>query len=161
MTETKKSAKRTSANETSSGALTKEELAALKETVRERKAAARRGKRADKADGERDVLAKIAEMPKPDRVMAERIHKLVKANAPELSPRTWYGMPAYANKDGKVVCFFTAADKFKSRYASFGFNEAANLDDGNMWPTSFALTKLTAADEAKIAALVKRAASED
>jgi uncharacterized protein YdhG (YjbR/CyaY superfamily) len=100
-------------------------------------------------------------MPEADRVMAERIHKLVEANAPELSPKTWYGMPAYANKDGKVVCFFTAADKFKSRYASFGFNEAANLDDGNMWPTSFALTKLTAADEARIGALVKRAARED
>ena len=150
MTETKKSA---------SGALTKEELAALKETVKERKAAARRGKRADKADGERDVLAKIAEMPKPDRVMAERIHKLVKANAPELTPRTWYGMPAYANQDGKVVCFFTAADKFKSRYASFGFEEAAKLDDGNLWPTAFALKKLTATDEARIAALVKKAVS--
>jgi uncharacterized protein YdhG (YjbR/CyaY superfamily) len=159
MNDTKKSAKRTSATETSSGALTKEELAALKETVKERKAAARRGKRGDKADGERDLLAKIAEMPKSDRVMAERIHEIVKAEAPELSPKTWYGMPAYANKDGKVVCFFTAADKFKSRYASFGFEEAAKLDDGNMWPTAFALTKLTASEEAKIAALVKKAAS--
>jgi uncharacterized protein YdhG (YjbR/CyaY superfamily) len=159
MKDTKKSAKSTTATGTSSSALTKEELAALKETVQERKAAARRGKRADQADGERDVLAKMAEMPVPDRSMAERIHKLVKASAPELSPRTWYGMPAYANKDGKIVCFFTPADKFKSRYATFGFEEAANLDDGNMWPTSFALTKLTAADEAKIAALVKKAAS--
>ena len=159
MNDTQKSAKRKGASETSSSALTKEELAALKETVKERKAATRRGKGADKADGERDVLAKIAEMPKADRVMAERIHELVKANAPELAPRTWYGMPAYANQDGKVVCFFTAADKFKSRYASFGFEEAAKLDDGNMWPTAFALTKLTAADEARIAALVKKAAS--
>ena len=159
MNDTKKSAKGTSATATSSSALSQEELAALKETVKERKTAARRGKGADKADGERDVLAKIAEMPAPDRSMAERIHKLVKASAPELSPRTWYGMPAYANKDGKVVCFFTAADKFKSRYASFGFEESANLDDGNMWPTAFALTKLTAADEARIAALVKKAVS--
>ena len=157
MKDTKRSAKSTTATATSSGALTQEELAALKETVKERKTAARRGKGADKADGERDVLAKIAEMPAPDRSMAERIHKLVKASAPELSPRTWYGMPAYANKDGKVVCFFTAADKFKSRYASFGFEESANLDDGNMWPTAFALKKLTAADEARIAALVKKA----
>ena len=159
MKDTKRSAKSTTATATSSSALSQEELAALKETVKERKTAARRGKGADKADGERDVLAKIAEMPAPDRSMAERIHKLVKANAPELSPRTWYGMPAYANKDGKVVCFFTAADKFKSRYASFGFEESANLDDGNMWPTAFALTKLTAADEARIAALVKKAVS--
>jgi uncharacterized protein YdhG (YjbR/CyaY superfamily) len=159
MKDTKRSAKSTTATATSSSALSQEELAALKETVKERKTAARRGKGADKADGERDVLAKIAEMPAPDRSMAERIHKLVKASAPELSPRTWYGMPAYANKDGKVVCFFTAADKFKSRYASFGFEESANLDDGNMWPTAFALTKLTAADEARIAALVKKAVS--
>ena len=159
MKDTKRSAKSITATDKSSSALTQEELAALKETVKERKTAARRGKGADKADGERDVLAKIAEMPAPDRSMAERIHKLVKASAPELSPRTWYGMPAYANKDGKVVCFFTAADKFKSRYASFGFEESANLDDGNMWPTAFALTKLTAADEARIAALVKKAVS--
>ena len=159
MRDTKKSAKRTTASKTSSGTLTKEELAALQETVKERKAAARRGKGADRADGERDVLAKIAEMPKPDRLIAERIHKLVKASAPELTPRTWYGMPAYANQDGKIVCFFTAADKFKSRYASFGFEEAATLDDGNMWPTAFALKKLTAADEKRIAALVKKAVS--
>jgi uncharacterized protein YdhG (YjbR/CyaY superfamily) len=158
MNETKKSAKRTSTNDASSGTLTKEELAALKETVKERKTAARRGKGGDKADGERDVLAKIAEMPNPDRAMAERIHKIVKEHAPELTPRTWYGMPAWANQAGKVVCFFTAADKFKSRYASFGFEEAANLDDGNMWPTAFALTKMTDAEEAKIAALVKKAA---
>ena len=126
----------------------------MKEPAKELKAAARRG--ADKADGERDVLAKIAEMPKSDRVMAERIHAIVKASAPDLSPKTWYGMPAYA-RDGKVICFFKAADKFKSRYATFGFNEDANLDDGSMWPTSWALTKLTPADEAKIVALVKKA----
>jgi uncharacterized protein YdhG (YjbR/CyaY superfamily) len=158
MKDTKKPARRTR-TDTSSGALTEEELAALKETVQERKAAARRGKTADKAaEGEADVLAKIAEMTAPDRSIATRIHKLVKASAPELSPRTWYGMPAYANKDGKVVCFFTPAEKFKSRYASFGFEEAANLDDGNMWPTAFAVTKLTAAEEARIGALVKKAA---
>jgi uncharacterized protein YdhG (YjbR/CyaY superfamily) len=155
MPDTRKSAKRTS---TKAETLTPEELAALKETVKERKAAAGRG-RSGKADGEADVLAKIKEMPKSDRAMAERIHSIVKANAPDLSPKTWYGMPAYANAAGKVVCFFTAAAKFKSRYASFGFEEAANLDDGNMWPTAFALKKLTAADEAKIAELVKRAAS--
>jgi uncharacterized protein YdhG (YjbR/CyaY superfamily) len=153
---TKKTAKRTTATDKRSNTLTGEELAALKETVQERKAAARRG-RAGKADGESDLLAKIAEMPEPDRSMAERIHAIVKASAPDLTPKTWYGMPAYANKDGKVVCFFTAADKFKSRYATFGFNDDANLDEGNMWPTSFALVKLTAADEARIGALVKRA----
>ena len=124
----------------------------MRERAREVKAA--RGK----ADGERDVLAKIAEMPEPDRAMAERLHALIKASAPALSPRTWYGMPAYA-KDGKVVCFFQPAQKFKSRYATFGFNDDAKLDEGTMWPTSFALTKLTAADEAKVAALVKKAVS--
>ncbi len=128
----------------------------MQEHAKEMKAEARRGK--DKADGERDVLAKIAEMPKSDRVMAERIHAVVKASAPDLSPKTYYGMPAYA-RDGKVVCFFQAADKFKSRYATFGFNDDANLDEGSMWPTSWALTKLTAADEAKIGALVKKAVS--
>ena len=133
-----------------------DEMAAMKERAKEQKAAARRG--AEAADGERDVLAKIAEMPKPDRVMAERIHAIVKASAPDLAAKTWYGMPAYA-KDGKLICFFKAADKFKSRYATFGFEETANLDDGTMWPTSWALTKLTAADEAKIGALVKKAAS--
>ena len=147
----------TKGNTARSAALTAEELAALKETVKERKAAARRG--AGKADGEADVLAKIAEMPKSDRVMAERIHAIVKASAPALSPKTWYGMPAYANEDGKVICFFTPAAKFKSRYASFGFNDDANLDEGTMWPTSWALTKLTAADEARIGALVKKAVS--
>ena len=154
MKDTKKPAKRTTRTDTSAGVLTEEELAALKETVQERKAEARRGAR--KADGERDVLEKIAEMPKSDRAMAERIHAIVKANAPGLAPKTWYGMPAYA-KDGKIVCFFQAADKFKSRYASFGFNDDANLDEGTMWPTSWALTELTAADEARIGALVKKA----
>jgi uncharacterized protein YdhG (YjbR/CyaY superfamily) len=154
---TQKSAKRTAAIDESSGGLTDEELAALKETVQERKAAVRRGSRG-KADGEADVLAKIAEMPEPDRSMAERIHAVVKASAPALSPKTWYGMPAYA-RDGKVVCFFTSADKFKSRYATFGFNDTANLDEGAMWPTSFALKELTPAEEAKIAALVRKAVS--
>ena len=156
MKDTKKPAKRATRTDTSAGVLTEEELAALKETVQERKAEARHGAR--KADGERDVLEKIAEMPAPDRAMAERIHAIIKASAPDLSPKTWYGMPAYA-KDGKIVCFFQAADKFKARYATFGFNDDANLDEGNMWPTSWALTKLTAADEAKIAALVKKAVS--
>jgi len=135
-----------------------EERAAMKERAKETKAAARRGKRGAEKDGEADVLAKIAEMPEPDRVMAERLHAIVKASAPDLSPRTWYGMPAYANEAGKVVCYFTPASKFKSRYATFGFNDDANLDDGTMWPTSFALTKLTAADEKRIGALVKQAA---
>jgi len=153
-----KSTKRTTGRDTTSAGLTDEERAALKETLQERKAAARRGPRAGKADGESDVLAKIAEMPEPDRSMAERIHAIVKANAPELSPRTWYGMPAYA-KDGKVVCYFQSADKFKSRYATFGFNDDAHLDEGTMWPTSWALTKLTAADAARIGALVKKAVS--
>jgi len=135
-----------------------EERAAMKERAKETKAAARRGKRGAAKDGEADVLAKIAEMPEPDRVMAERLHAIVKASAPDLSPRTWYGMPAYANEAGNVVCYFTPASKFKSRYATFGFNDDANLDDGTMWPTSFALTKLTAADEKRIGALVKQAA---
>jgi uncharacterized protein YdhG (YjbR/CyaY superfamily) len=118
----------------------------------------RRGPRADKADGESAVLAKIAEMPEPDRAMANRLHATIKASAPDLSPRTWYGMPAYA-KDGKVVCFFQSADKFKSRYATFGFSDKANLDEGAMWPTSFALKELTATEEARIVALVKKAVS--
>jgi uncharacterized protein YdhG (YjbR/CyaY superfamily) len=129
---------------------TAEERAAMKERARELKAAK------SKADEENDVLAKIAEMPDADRAMAERVHAIVKASAPTLSPKTWYGMPAYA-KDGKVVCFFQSANKFKSRYATFGFNDAANLDDGGMWPTSFALRRLTAKEEAKIGALVKKA----
>jgi uncharacterized protein YdhG (YjbR/CyaY superfamily) len=131
---------------------TAEERAAMRERAREVKAA--RGK----ADGERDVLAKIAEMPERDRAMAERLHALIKASAPALSPRTWYGMPAYA-KDGKVLCFFQSAQKFKSRYATLGFSDEANLDEGAMWPTSFALKKLTKADEKRIGALVKQAVS--
>jgi uncharacterized protein YdhG (YjbR/CyaY superfamily) len=146
--DTKKSAKITPAIDKRSARLTDEERAALRETLQERK----------RPTGESDVLAKIAEMSKPDRAIAERIHAIVKASAPDLSPKTWYGMPAYA-KNGKVVCFFTPADKFKSRYATFGFNDDANLDEGTMWPTSFALTKLTAADEARIVALVKKAVS--
>jgi uncharacterized protein YdhG (YjbR/CyaY superfamily) len=133
-----------------------EERAAMKERVREQKAEARRG--ADREAGEQEVLAKIAEMPEPDRAMAKRIHAIVKASAPNLAPKTWYGMPAYA-KDGKIVCFFTPAAKFKSRYATFGFNDDANLDDGGMWPTSYALMKLTAAEEKAIGALVKKAVS--
>jgi uncharacterized protein YdhG (YjbR/CyaY superfamily) len=133
--------------------LTAEERAAAKERARELKAEARR------EDGEKRLLEKVAEMPKPDRVMAERIHEIVTAGAPGLSPKTWYGMPAYANDDDKVVCFFQSADKFKSRYATLGFNDAANLDDGAMWPTTYALVKLTAAEEKKIAALVKKAVS--
>jgi uncharacterized protein YdhG (YjbR/CyaY superfamily) len=131
--------------------LTAEERAALRETIAERKAAT------GKTEGESALLAKLAEMPAADRAIAKRIHEIVKASAPGLSPKTWYGMPAYANKDGKVVCFFTPASKFKSRYATFGFNDDAHLDDGAMWPTSFAVTKLTAAEEARIAALVKKA----
>jgi len=130
----------------------------MRERARELKATARRGSRAGKADGESDVLAKIAEMPEPDRAMAERLHAIVKAKAPALSPRTWYGMPAYA-KDDKVVCFFQSAEKFKARYATFGFSDKANLDKGAMWPTSFALKRLTAAEERKIGALVKKAVS--
>jgi len=135
---------------------TDEERAAMKERARELKAEARSKK--DRAAGEKDVLAKIAEMPESDRAMAERLHEIVKASAPGLSPRTWYGMPAYA-KDGKVVCFFQSAQKFKSRYATFGFSDKANLDEGTMWPTAFALKELTAADEARIGALVKQAVS--
>jgi uncharacterized protein YdhG (YjbR/CyaY superfamily) len=133
---------------------TDEERAAMKERARELKAEAQR------TDGERSVLAKIAEMQGPDRAMAERLHEIVKASAPELSPKTWYGMPAYANKDGKVVCFFQSAQKFNARYATFGFNDTANLDEGAMWPTSFALKELTDTEEAKISALVKRAVSQ-
>ena len=131
---------------------TAEERAAMRERAKELKA------EAQKADGERAVLAKIAEMPETDRAMAERLHEIVKASAPELSPKTWYGMPAYANKDGKVVCFFQSAEKFNARYATFGFSDKANLDEGAMWATSFALKELTAAAEARIGALVKRAA---
>jgi uncharacterized protein YdhG (YjbR/CyaY superfamily) len=156
--DTQTSAKSTTAKDKKAQGFTDEERAAMKERALEQKAAARRGSRAAKADGESDVLAKIAEMPEPDRAMAERLHALIKANAPVLSPKTWYGMPAYA-RDGKVICYFQSADKFKSRYATFGFNDDANLDEGAMWPTSFALKELTAADEAKIGALVKKAVS--
>jgi uncharacterized protein YdhG (YjbR/CyaY superfamily) len=145
----------TAIDEVSEG-FTAEERAAMQERARELKAAARRGARADKEEDERAVLAKIAEMPEPDRSMAERLPALIKASAPDLSPKTWYGMPAYA-KDGKVICFFTPASKFKERYATFGFNAAAHLDDGNMWPTSFALKELIPAEEARIAVLVKKA----
>jgi uncharacterized protein YdhG (YjbR/CyaY superfamily) len=137
---------------------TDEERAAMRERARELKTDKRRGAKKGKADGESDVLAKIAEMPKADRAMAKRLHAIIKKNAPDLAPRTWYGMPAYA-KDGKVVCFFQSAKKFKSRYATLGFSDRANLDEGAMWPTSFALKKLTASEEAKIVALVKSAVS--
>ena len=148
MTDTPKSAKSTKV-------FTDEERDAMKERAREQKAEARRG--ADEAAGERDVLEKIAEMPPSDRVMGERIHALVKASAPSLTSRLWYGQPAYA-RDGKVVCFFQAAQKFKTRYATLGFSEEARLDDGTMWPTSYALTELTPADERRIGELVKQAA---
>jgi uncharacterized protein YdhG (YjbR/CyaY superfamily) len=147
---TQQSATRTTGK--ASKGFTDEERAAMRERAKELKASK------NKADAERDVLEKIAEMPQPDRALAERLHALIKASAPELSPRTWYGMPAYA-KDGKVVCFFQSAHKFKARYATFGFNDKANLDEGAMWPTSFALKKLTAAEEKKIGALVKKAVS--
>jgi hypothetical protein len=158
MKDTQKSAKSTTAIDKPSEGFSDEERAAIKARAKELKADARRGPRAGKADGERAVLAKIAEMPEPDRAMGERLHAIIKASAPALSPKLWYGMPAYA-KDGKVVCFFQGAHKFKSRYATFGFDEAANLDEGAMWPTAFALTELTAADEARIGALVKKAVS--
>ena len=145
-----KAAKSTTATSKKSKGFTDEEHGAMKERIQELKA--------DKADGETAVLAKIAEMPEPDRTMAKRLHAIIKATAPTLSPRLWYGMPAYA-KDDKVVCFFQSADKFKSRYATFGFNDDANLDEGNMWPTAYALKGLTATEETRIAALVKKAAS--
>jgi uncharacterized protein YdhG (YjbR/CyaY superfamily) len=150
MKDTEKSAKST---DKKFEGFTDEERGAMKERAKELKAEARR------ADGEKALLAKLAEMPEPDRALGERLHAIVKASAPALSPKTWYGMPAYANKEGKVVCYFTAASKFNSRYATFGFNDDANLDDGTMWPTSLALTELTADDEARIGALVKKAVS--
>jgi len=158
--DTQKSAKSTTAINKESKGFTDEERAAMKEHAQELKAEARRGPRAkkDKADGESDVLAKIAEMPEPDRAMAKRLHEIIKASAPALSPKTWYGMPAYA-KDGKVVCFFQSAQKFKTRYATFGFSDAANLDEGDLWPVAFALKELTATEEARIIALVKKAVS--
>ena len=148
----KKAAKKTVGNTNTTGnSFTDEERAAMKERFLELKA--------NKADGEKAVLTKISEMPEPDRAMAKRIHALIKENAPALSPKTWYGMPAYANKDGKVVCFFQGASKFKYRYATLGFNDHANLDEGSMWPIAFALKKLTPAEETRIAALVKKAVS--
>ena len=147
-----KSAKNTIATKKRFEGFTDEEKNAMNERVKEQKVAA------GKADGERDVLAKIATMPAPDRALGERLHKIIKASAPALSPRLWYGMPAYA-KDGKIICHFQDAQKFKTRYATLGFSDAANLDEGSMWPNAYALMKLTAADEARIGALVKKAVS--
>jgi uncharacterized protein YdhG (YjbR/CyaY superfamily) len=156
MKDTQKSAK--SPTDKKFEGFTDEERGAMKDRAQELKAATRPGPRAAKSDGESDVLAKISEMPEPDRAIGERLHAVIKASAPALSPRLWYGMPAYA-KDGKVVCFFQSAQKFNTRYATFGFNDEANLDEGAMWPTAFALTELTADDEARIGALVKKAVS--
>jgi uncharacterized protein YdhG (YjbR/CyaY superfamily) len=153
---TKKATPRKAASGKASAGFTAEEKAAMRERARELKAEARAGR--DRAAGEKDLLAKLAELPKADRALGQKIHDIVTKTAPELAPRTWYGMPAYA-RDGKVVCYFTPASKFKERYSTFGFNASANLDDGRMWPTSFAVTKLTAAEERRIAALVKKAVS--
>lgn len=149
------SATKSAASDKKASGFTDDERAAMKERAKEAKAEARADRK--RADGEADLLAKIAEMPQPDRAMAERVHAIVKANAPELAPKTWYGMPAYA-RDGKVACFFQSADKFGARYATLGFNDTANLDEGAMWPTSYALRELTSAEEARIAELVKKAA---
>ena len=154
--ETPKSAKSTAAKGKADKGLSAEEIAAMKETLKERKAEERAGK--DRAAGESALLAAIAAMQEPDRAMATRLHAIVTASAPDLWPKTWYGMPAYA-RDGKVVCFFQSAQKFNARYATFGFNDTANLDEGAMWPTAFALKELTATDEARIGALVKKAVS--
>jgi len=156
--DTQKSAKRTTAIKKKFKGFTDEERVAMKERIQELKAAARRGPRADKGDGESAVLAKIAGMPEPDRAMGKRLHAVIKASAPVLSPRLWYGMPAYA-KDGKVVCFFQSAQKFKTRYATLGFSDTANLDEGALWPVAFALKELTTTEEARIGALVKKAVS--
>jgi uncharacterized protein YdhG (YjbR/CyaY superfamily) len=155
----RKSPKSTPATEKKPKGFTDEERVAMRERLQELKANARHGRRADKAEGETAVLEKIAALPQPDRAMGERLHGIIKANAPALSPKTWYGMPAYA-KDGNVVCFFQSAQKFKTRYATLGFSDKANLDEGHMWPTAFALKELTAAEEAKIGALVKKAVSD-
>ena len=155
---TQKSPKSTTATGKKPKGFTDEERVAMKERLQELKADARRGRNADKADGESAVLAKIAALPQSERAMGERLHAIIKANAPALSPRTWYGMPAYA-KDGNVVCFFQSAHKFKTRYATLGFSDKANLDQGDMWPTAFALKELTAAVETRIGALVKKAVS--
>lgn len=156
--ETQKSARSTTATSKPSAGFTDEERAAMRERGRELRTASRRDSGAGKGDGESDVLAKIAEMQEPDRALAERFHAIVRANAPELSPRTWYGMPAYAS-GGKVLCFFQSGQKFKTRYATIGFSDAAKLDDGSMWPTAFALKQLSAAEEAKIVALLRQALS--
>ena len=156
--EIQKSAKSATVTGKTVKGFTNEERAAMRERAQELKAQEGRGPHAKEADGERDVLAKIAEMPEPDRAMAERLHAIVKASAPALSPRTWYGMPAYA-KDGNVVCFFQSAHRFKARYATFGFSDKANLDEGTVWPVAFALKELTATDEVRIGALVKKAVS--
>ncbi len=156
MKDTQKSTKSTAATDKKFEGFTDEERGAMKERAREVRSDARRGPRGRQADEESAVLAKIAEMPEPDRALGERLHAIIKASAPALSPKLWYGMPAYA-KDGKIVCFFQSAHKFNSRYATLGFNDEANLDEGTMWPTSFALKELTAADAAKIGALVKKA----
>ena len=155
---TQKSSKTRKATGKNTKGFTSEERAAMRERIQEMKADARRGVRAEKADGESDVLAKIAALPQPDRALGERLHAIIKANAPGLTPRTWYGMPAYA-RDGNVVCFFQSSQKFKTRYATLGFSDKANLDDGAMWPTGFALKELTGAAEERIVALVKRAVS--
>ncbi len=155
MTDSKQTVKK-SATPTSDNVWTDEERAAMQESARERKAASRRKGGDERVEGERDVLAKIAEMPEPDRAMAERIHAIVTTNAPSLVPRTWYGMPAYS-RDGKVILFFKAKSKFKERYATLGFDQHASLDDGTMWPTSYALTELTTANEERITELVKKA----
>lgn len=154
---TKKGTRKSATSGKTSNGFTDEERAAMKERAQEMKAEARANK--NKAEGESDLLAKIAAMPEPERAMAKRLHEIIKASAPALSPKTWYGMPAYANQDGKVVCFFQSAGKFKTRYATLGFSDAANLDDDTLWPTAFALKELTAAAEAKIGALVKKAVS--
>ena len=158
MDDVQKSSVKSKPSESSSERLSEEERAAIKERAAELKAANRRGRGSKEADGTSDVLSKIAEMAKPDRVLAERLHAIVTAAAPELSPKTWYGMPGYA-RDGKVVCFFQSASKFKTRYATLGFNEQANLDDGAMWPTAYALTELGETEEAAITALIKKAVS--
>jgi hypothetical protein len=158
MNNARKPARSTAAKNKTYEGFTEEERDAMKQRAQELKAAGRRGSRADKPDAESEVLAKIAEMQEPDRVMGERLHALIKASAPGLTPRLWYGMPAYA-KDGKLVCHFQPAQKFKTRYATLGFSDTANLDEGAMWPVSYALTDLTAADEARIAALVQKAVS--
>jgi uncharacterized protein YdhG (YjbR/CyaY superfamily) len=155
--DTRKSAKRTSENDKTPKGFTAEERAAMKERARELKAEARASK--DRAEGESALLAKIAEMQEPDRTMATRIHEIVKASAPALTPKTWYGMPAYANQNGEVICFFQSAQKFNARYATFGFNDKAHLDEGAMWPVAFALKELTATEEARIEAIVKKAVS--